>query len=184
MIAKSHGRAAASFGICWTAGHARSDSDSTWRTSSTANSGVCRCPRPRPILRVGEGPDEAEVDFPNGGAVDGLVTMISNPANSARAVRRGHAGRTDVAEAIAPYLVAYYPSQLFQALTDGLLLFAIVAIVWLKPRNPGVVSGWFLMGYGVMRIVSEQFRAQYTTEWGVSSIWPAAGSCRHDRMGL
>ncbi len=124
-------------------------------------------------------PDEMlEVDFPNGGAIDGLVTMISNPANlpPREALRDAvYAGRTDVADAIAPYLVAYYPSQLFQALTDGLLLFAIVAIVWLKPRNPGVVSGWFLMGYGVMRIVSEQFRAQYLTEWGVSSIWPAAG---------
>jgi prolipoprotein diacylglyceryltransferase len=32
-----------------------------------------------------------------------------------------------------------------------------------------------MIGYGVMRIASEQFRAQYLTNWGVSSIWPAAG---------
>ncbi|MCP4835668.1 MAG: prolipoprotein diacylglyceryl transferase [Phycisphaera sp.] len=124
-------------------------------------------------------PDEMiEVDFPNGGAVDGLVTMISNPDNlpPREALRNAvYDGRTDVAEAIAPYLVAYYPSQLFQALTDGLLLFALVAIVWLRPRKPGMVTGWFLIGYGVMRIASEQFRAQYMTKWGVSSIWPAAG---------
>ena len=124
-------------------------------------------------------PDEMlEVDFPNGGAVDGLVTMISNPANlpPRQALRDAiYAGRTDVAEAVSPYLVAYYPSQLFQALTDGLLLFALLAIVWLRPRKPGVICGWFLIGYGAMRIASEQFRAQYTTEWGVSSIWPAAG---------
>ena len=124
-------------------------------------------------------PDEMlEVDFPNGGAVDGLVTMISNPANlPPRQTLRDaiYAGRTDVAEAVSPYLVAYYPSQLFQALTDGLLLFALLAIVWLRPRKPGVICGWFLIGYGAMRIASEQFRAQYTTEWGVSSIWPAAG---------
>ena len=48
-------------------------------------------------------------------------------------------------------------------------------IVWLHPRKPGIVTGWFLIGYGVMRILSEQFRAQYLTKWGVSSMWPAAG---------
>lgn len=124
-------------------------------------------------------PDELlDPAFPNGGPVDGLVTMVSNPANLAprQAIRDAiYAGRTDVADAVAPYLVAYHPSQLFQALTDGLLLFSLLAIVWLKPRKPGIVCGWFLIGYGVMRIVSEQFRAQYETRWGVSSIWPAAG---------
>ena len=124
-------------------------------------------------------PDEMlEIDYPNGGTVDGLVTMISNPANlpPREALRNAiYEGRADVADAVAPYLVAYYPSQLFQALTDGLLLFALMVIVWLHPRKPGIVSGWFLIGYGLMRILSEQFRAQYLTKWGVSSMWPAAG---------
>ena len=30
--------------------------------------------------------------------------------------------------------------------------------MWLKPRKPGVVGSWFLMVYGVLRIVSEMFR--------------------------
>lgn len=124
-------------------------------------------------------PDELlDPAFPNGGPVDGLSTMISNPGNLAprQALRDAiYAGRTDVAEAVSPYLVAYYPSQLFQALTDGLLLFTLLVVVWLRPRKPGVICGWFLIGYGVMRIASEQFRAQYETRWGVSSIWPAAG---------
>ncbi|MFM1833115.1 MAG: prolipoprotein diacylglyceryl transferase [Planctomycetota bacterium] len=128
-------------------------------------------------------PDELlDPAFPNGENVDGFVTMIADGASSPallaprQALRDAiYAGRDDVAEAVAPYLVAYYPSQLFQALTDGLLLFTLLAIVWWRPRVPGVVCGWFLIGYGVMRIVSEQFRAQYETRWGISSIWPAAG---------
>ncbi len=124
-------------------------------------------------------PDELlDPTFPNGGPVDGLATMVSNPANLAprQALRDAiYEGRSDVAEAVAPYLVAYYPSQLFQFLTDGVFLFTLLAIVWWRPRVPGVVCGWFLIGYGVMRIASEQFRAQYETRWGISSIWPAAG---------
>ena len=57
-----------------------------------------------------------------------------------------------------PELLAYYPSQLLQALTDGPLLFLLLIVVWRKPRKPGIVGAWLLGGYGVMRIVSERFR--------------------------
>ena len=124
-------------------------------------------------------PEEmSQPDFQHGGSVDGLGTMVTNPTNApTRQVlsESVYAGRTDVADAISPFLTAYYPSQLFQAATDGLFLFTIVAVVWLRPRKPGLICGWFLIGYGAMRILSEQFRAQYETRWGVSSIWPAAG---------
>lgn len=120
-------------------------------------------------------------DFANGPQVDAAAVLVSIPPDSGlweiRAAIRDavYQGRSDVAEAISPYLTAFYPSQVFQAITDGLLLFIVLALVWLRPKRPGIVGGSFLIAYGLLRIVSEQFRAQYLTEWGVSSIWPAAG---------
>ncbi len=67
-------------------------------------------------------------------------------------------GDQKVIDALQPLLTAYYPSQIFQALSDGVVLFAVLALVWLRPRRPGVVAGSFLITYGVMRIVTEFFR--------------------------
>lgn len=145
--------------------------------------------RPIPADRQADAPwwsvkypdDIMSPDFANGPQVDAAATLVVIPPDAGVWGIRGairdavYQGRSDVSEAIAPYLTAFYPSQLFQAVTDGLLLFLVLAVVWLHPRRPGVVGGWFLIAYGALRIVSEQFRAQYLTEWGVSSIWPAAG---------
>ncbi|CAM5765035.1 prolipoprotein diacylglyceryl transferase [Bosea minatitlanensis] len=53
-----------------------------------------------------------------------------------------------------------YPSQLFEAFSEGLLLFALVNVLvwtgWL--RRPGFVAGVFGIGYAVARIVCEFFR--------------------------
>merc|ERR1711965_1156779 len=59
---------------------------------------------------------------------------------------------------MAPYLVARWPSQLFQAASDGPALFIALVLVWLVPRKPGVIAGCFLFFYGVLRIVTEVFR--------------------------
>ena len=59
---------------------------------------------------------------------------------------------------IEPLLTTYYPSQLIQALTDGPILILALVLVWLRPRKPGVVGGWYLMVYGLLRIFSEIFR--------------------------
>ena len=59
---------------------------------------------------------------------------------------------------VEPLLTAYYPSQIIQALTDGPILVAILALIWLRPRKPGVIGGTFLIAYGVMRIVTERYR--------------------------
>ena len=50
------------------------------------------------------------------------------------------------------------PSQLLQAITDGPLLIAVLALIWLRPRKPGVVGAWFLISYGLMRIATEVVR--------------------------
>ncbi|MHC4910611.1 MAG: prolipoprotein diacylglyceryl transferase [Planctomycetota bacterium] len=67
-------------------------------------------------------------------------------------------GNEAVLATLEPMLTAFYPSQLIQALTDGPLLLAILLIVWLRPRKPGIVGCWFMMGYGGLRFLTEIFR--------------------------
>jgi phosphatidylglycerol:prolipoprotein diacylglycerol transferase len=56
--------------------------------------------------------------------------------------------------------VPRYPSQLFEAFAEGILLFAVVnVLVWSGWfRRPGLVAGVFGIGYAVARIVCEFFR--------------------------
>ena len=51
-----------------------------------------------------------------------------------------------------------HPSQLYQFMLEGLLLFVLLWLYSRKPRNLGVVSGAFLIGYGTFRFVVEYFR--------------------------
>jgi phosphatidylglycerol:prolipoprotein diacylglycerol transferase len=69
-----------------------------------------------------------------------------------------YAGNAQVIEALTPFLTARYPNNFLQALTDGPILGAIVVLVWLRPRRPGCVAGAFLLGYGILRLLTEQYR--------------------------
>ncbi len=51
-----------------------------------------------------------------------------------------------------------HPSQLYQALLEGMTLFAILWIYSARPRPTMAVSGLFLLGYGVLRSIAELFR--------------------------
>jgi phosphatidylglycerol:prolipoprotein diacylglycerol transferase len=51
-----------------------------------------------------------------------------------------------------------HPSQLYQVLLEGVLLFVLLWWYARKPRGLGQVSGAFLFGYGVLRFVAEFFR--------------------------
>ncbi|MCH7848748.1 MAG: prolipoprotein diacylglyceryl transferase [Planctomycetes bacterium] len=75
--------------------------------------------------------------------------------NVVEAVRQGDQAVIGVVE---PLLTAYYPSQIIQAITDGPILVATLALLWLRPRKPGVIGAVFLISYGVMRIVTERYR--------------------------
>jgi phosphatidylglycerol---prolipoprotein diacylglyceryl transferase len=68
-------------------------------------------------------------------------------------------GKREAIEALAPLLIPRWPSQFFQAITDGPILMAVLVFVWWRPRRPGVVGGWFIATYGALRLLSEQFRA-------------------------
>ncbi len=54
--------------------------------------------------------------------------------------------------------IARHPSQLYQFLLEGLLLFALLWLFARKERKPGEVGSAFLLGYGLMRFVAEYFR--------------------------
>ncbi|MEO0588040.1 MAG: prolipoprotein diacylglyceryl transferase family protein, partial [Planctomycetota bacterium] len=83
-------------------------------------------------------------------------------------LERVQAGDGLVRAAIAPALTSRHPSQIYAALGEGLLLFLVLALVWMRPRRPGVVVGWFMISYAVVRIGGEFFRmpdAQLGLQW-------------------
>ncbi|WFF38183.1 prolipoprotein diacylglyceryl transferase [Moraxella nasibovis] len=56
------------------------------------------------------------------------------------------------------YLLPRHPSQLYQALTEGVLLFVLLWWFSAKPRPRYAVSALFLLGYGISRFITEFFR--------------------------
>jgi phosphatidylglycerol:prolipoprotein diacylglycerol transferase len=67
-------------------------------------------------------------------------------------------GNSAVSDALKPVLTPRHPSQLYQAVLEGLLVFLALCWIWRKPQKPGVLSGWFATLYCSARIVGEQFR--------------------------
>jgi phosphatidylglycerol:prolipoprotein diacylglycerol transferase len=55
-------------------------------------------------------------------------------------------------------MVARHPSQVYQFLLEGLLLFVLLWLYARKERKPARVSAAFLIGYGVFRFIAEFFR--------------------------
>ena len=51
-----------------------------------------------------------------------------------------------------------HPSQLYEVLGEGIILFLVVWIYSKKPRPMGAVTGLFLLGYGIARSTAEFFR--------------------------
>lgn len=51
-----------------------------------------------------------------------------------------------------------HPSQIYQMLLEGVVLFIILNWYARKPRPLGSVSGLFLIGYGAFRFITEYFR--------------------------
>jgi phosphatidylglycerol:prolipoprotein diacylglycerol transferase len=51
--------------------------------------------------------------------------------------------------------LARHPSQIYQFLGEGLLLFAVLFILSRKPQKRGVLASSFLLGYGAFRFLAE-----------------------------
>jgi phosphatidylglycerol:prolipoprotein diacylglycerol transferase len=60
--------------------------------------------------------------------------------------------------ALGQVLTPRYPSQLIQALVEGLLVFIALLIIWRRPQKPGVIAASFGCLYCAARIFGEQFR--------------------------
>ena len=56
--------------------------------------------------------------------------------------------------------VLRHPSQLYEALCEGILLFTLLLVAELRGarRRPGILTGLFLIGYAVARMSGELFR--------------------------
>jgi phosphatidylglycerol:prolipoprotein diacylglycerol transferase len=67
-------------------------------------------------------------------------------------------GNEAVRAALGQVLTPRHPSQLYQSVLEGLLVFLILAWIWRKPRKPGIISGCFGLFYCIARIIGEQFR--------------------------
>jgi phosphatidylglycerol---prolipoprotein diacylglyceryl transferase len=64
-----------------------------------------------------------------------------------------------VASVLREILTPRHPSQLYEAFLEGIVLFAILWFVRTRVRTPnGFLTGLFMIGYGVFRIVVEYFR--------------------------
>lgn len=76
-----------------------------------------------------------------------------------------------VARAIEPYLSPRHPSQIYEALLEGALLFAI--LWWVRVRWPkaphGMLTGLFFGLYATFRIFAEQFR-QPDVAWEIEGV--------------
>lgn len=67
-------------------------------------------------------------------------------------------GNEAVKVALGNFLVPRYPSQIFSALGEGLLLFLILFFLWRKPRQSGFIASSFLILYALVRIIVENFQ--------------------------
>ncbi|MDX2115576.1 MAG: prolipoprotein diacylglyceryl transferase [Planctomycetota bacterium] len=63
-----------------------------------------------------------------------------------------------VREALEPLISARHASQLYQAAAEGIVVGVLLAALWAKPRKPGVIAAWFLVSYGVGRVLTEFIR--------------------------
>lgn len=87
-----------------------------------------------------------------------LVGAGAGPLTVEDAIKAVQHGDGAVTAALAPLLTARHPSQLYEALLEGMFVFIVVALVWRRPRKPGVVAAAFGGTYAAVRIFGEQFR--------------------------
>lgn len=77
--------------------------------------------------------------------------------------------RTDshVQEVLRSVLSPRHPSQIYEALLEGVLLFALLWALRTKTRQPrGVVTGAFFALYAILRIIGEMFREPEVYNFG------------------
>ena len=71
--------------------------------------------------------------------------------------------------------LARHPSQLYQFVLEGLVLFVILWLFSSKPRRRGQVTGLFLLGYGVFRFMVEFVREPDSHLGFIAQNWMTMG---------
>ncbi|MBA4119569.1 MAG: prolipoprotein diacylglyceryl transferase [Isosphaera sp.] len=59
---------------------------------------------------------------------------------------------------LEPLLSARHPSQLYQALAEGVVLLVVVWAIARLPRRAGLITAWWFIVYGALRITTEFWR--------------------------
>ena len=81
-----------------------------------------------------------------------VVTGLENPEAAAYL-------DAQVRAALGAVLPPRYPSQLIEAALEGVVLFTMLWLIRTRTRAPvGTLTGVFMVGYALLRIVGEQFR--------------------------
>ncbi|HEY0790711.1 MAG TPA: prolipoprotein diacylglyceryl transferase [Chthoniobacterales bacterium] len=86
-------------------------------------------------------------------------SRVAPSLNSVEAIIESARTSQPVRNVLAGILTPRHPSQLYEALLEGLLLFVLLMAVRLRVRSPdGVVTGLFFIAYALVRIFGEMFR--------------------------
>lgn len=74
------------------------------------------------------------------------------------AIAKVQAGDPAWSDYLANTLTTRYPSQLFAGLTEGLIVFLVLLVLYRKPVKAGLIGGSFCIVYALMRVFNELFR--------------------------
>lgn len=75
-----------------------------------------------------------------------------------RAIHAVQSGNQEMIAAFSRVLEPRHPSQIYGAIFEGLIPLIVLAIVWLKPRRPGLIAALYYLIYSVSRVIDEMFR--------------------------
>lgn len=89
----------------------------------------------------------------------GHLMLFPQAVNADHALLQANPELQKIAVQVGDYLLLpRHPSQLYQAFSEGVLLFLVLWFFSIKPRPRYAVSALFLLGYGISRFTTEFFR--------------------------
>lgn len=74
------------------------------------------------------------------------------------AIMRLQHGSAEARALLEPLVSTRHPSQFYQAFMEGIVTGIVIWAIWARPRRPGIVGAWFLIVYGIGRILTELVR--------------------------
>jgi phosphatidylglycerol---prolipoprotein diacylglyceryl transferase len=101
---------------------------------------------------------EAQLD-----AIRRIAQTVGSPgrsfdANYRLVLDRIQRGDQALVQQLEPLISARHPSQLYQALAEGVIVGIVLWLIARRPRLPGVIGAWFFISYGILRVITEIWR--------------------------